>query len=108
MSKMAKSALRSPLTFHGVVPPQVRSMVPGVVMGCKAQLTNLETDAFSAAVTGDIGPKDKTGEAAYCLAKIVNPNVAHNIGDDHKIYFYELWPGVPAVVNGKTYKLEPA
>src|SRR4029077_2564975 len=51
-----------------VVPPQVRSMVPGVVMGCKAQLTNLETDAFSAAVTGDIGPKDKTGEAAYCLA----------------------------------------
>lgn len=91
-----------------VVPPQVRSMVPGVVMGCKAQLTNLDTDVFSAAVTGDIGPKTITGEAAYCLAKIVNPSITHNAGDDRQIYFYELWPDVPAVVNGKTYKLEPA
>ena len=91
-----------------VVPPQIRSMVPGVVMGCKAQLTNLETDASSAAVTGDIGPSSKTGEAAYCLAKIVYPNAGHNIGDDRMIYFYELWPGVEANVNGKQYKLEPA
>jgi hypothetical protein len=91
-----------------VIPPQIRQMVPSVVMGCQAKLTNLETDASSAAVTGDIGPSSKTGEAAYCLAKIVNPNVGHNIGDDKQIYFYELWPGVPAVVDGKTYHLQPA
>jgi hypothetical protein len=91
-----------------VVPPQIRSMVPGVVMGCKARLTNLDTEVGSDAVTGDIGPSSKTGEAAYCLAKIVCPSVTHNTGDDKLIYFYELWPDVPAVVNGKTYKLEPA
>jgi hypothetical protein len=91
-----------------VVPPQVRSMVPGVVMGCKARLTNLDTDASTEAVTGDIGPKTKTREAAYCAAKVVNPLITHNSGDDKHIYFYELFPGVPAVVNGKQYALEPA
>jgi hypothetical protein len=91
-----------------VIPPQVRSMVPPVVMGCQARLTNLHTGKWSAAVTGEIGPDDKTGEAAYCLAKELNPEITHNIGDSHRIYLYELWPGIPAVVDGKTYKLEPA
>lgn len=91
-----------------VIPPQVRSMVPPVVMGCKARLTNLDTKVTHAAVTGDIGPEDKTGEAAICLAKLLNPKVSASSGDSRLIYFYELWPGVPAVVDGKTYKLEPA
>jgi hypothetical protein len=91
-----------------VVPPQVRSMVAPTVMGCQARLTNLTTKDVHPAVTGEIGPDDKTGEAAYCLAKIINPKVTHNSGDKSLIYFYELWPGVPAVVDGKTYKLEPA
>ena len=91
-----------------VVPPQVRSMVSPVVMGCRARLTNLVTLETSAAVTGDIGPQDKTGEAAYCLAKIINSKITHNAGDSTRLYFYELWPGVPANVEGKKYALEPA
>jgi hypothetical protein len=91
-----------------VVPPQVRSMVPGIVMGCQGRLTNLETEVVEEGVIGDIGPKTKTGEAAYCLAKLVNPDVEHNVGDSRVIYLYELWPDVPAIVDGKTYKLEPA
>jgi hypothetical protein len=91
-----------------VVPPQVRSMVPPVVMGCQGKATNLTSRVTSPAVTGEIGPDDKTGEAAYCLAKILNPKITHNSGDTSMIYFYELWPGKPAVVDGKTYKLEPA
>jgi hypothetical protein len=91
-----------------VIPPQVRSMVPPVVMGCKARATNLHTKKRFPAVVGDIGPSDKTGEAAYCLAKELNPKITHNSGDERLIYLYELWPGVPAVVDGKTYKLEPA
>lgn len=91
-----------------VVPPQVRKMVPGIVMGCKGKLTNMETGVTSAAVTGEIGPSDKTGEAAYCLALLVNPKITHNAGDKKLIYMYECWPDVPAVVDGKTYKLEPA
>jgi hypothetical protein len=91
-----------------VVPPQVRAMVPPVVMGCKARVTNLDTKVTSAAVTGDIGPDDKTGETAYCLAKKLNSKITHNAGDEKQIYLYELWPGTPASVDGKTYKLEPA
>lgn len=91
-----------------VIPPQVRKMVPPVVMGCQARMTDLATGKWSAAVTGEIGPDDKTGEAAYCLAKELNPQISHNAGDSNRIYLYELWPGIPAVVDGKTYKLEPA
>jgi hypothetical protein len=91
-----------------VVPPQIRSMVFPVVMGCQARLTNLHTSKWSAAVTGDIGPADKTGEAAYVLAKELNPLITHNSGDNRQIYLYELWPGLPAKVNGKGYRLEAA
>jgi hypothetical protein len=91
-----------------VIPPQIRSMVPPVVMGCQARLTNLDTKVTHDAVTGEIGPSDKTGEAAYCLAKIINPKITHNSGDDRLLYLYECWPGVPAVVDGQTYALEPA
>jgi hypothetical protein len=94
--------------FYVVIPPQIRSMVAPVVMGCKARVTNLDTRVTSDAVTGDIGPSDKTGEAAYCLAKILNPKITHNAGDEKLIYLYELNPGIPAVVNGFTYKLQPA
>lgn len=91
-----------------VVPPQVRSMVPPVVMGCKGRLTNLDLGISYDGVVGEIGPDDKTGEAAYCLSKIVNPSITYNSGDKKLIYLYELWPGVPAVVDGFTYKLQPS
>jgi len=91
-----------------VIPPQVRKLVPPAVMGCQARMTNLETGKWSAAVTGEIGPDNKTGEAAYCIAKELQPKITHNTGDSNRIYLYELWPGIPAVVDGKHYKLEPA
>ena len=91
-----------------VIPPQVRKMPDPVVLGCQAKLTRLDTHKSHAAVTGEIGPDNKTGEAAICLAQIMNPDVSANSGDSRLIYFYELWPGKPAVVNGKHYKLEPA
>jgi N-acetylmuramoyl-L-alanine amidase len=91
-----------------VIPPQIREMVPPVVMGSKARLTNLITGVVSDGMTGEIGPDDMTGEAAYCLAKIINPAITHNSGDKKGNYLYELWPGIPAVVDGFTYKLQPA
>lgn len=90
-----------------VIPPQVRSLIEPVVMGCQGRATNLATGIWYEAVTGEIGPDDKTGEAAYCLAKILNPKITHNSGDKSRIYLYELWPDIPAIVDGKTYKLEP-
>jgi N-acetylmuramoyl-L-alanine amidase len=91
-----------------VVPPQVRSMVPPIVMGCKGQVTNMLTGVVCAGVTGEIGPDDKTGETAYSLAKIVNPSITYNSGDKGLNYLYELWPGTAAMVDGFTYKLQPA
>jgi len=91
-----------------VIPPQIRAMVAPVVMGCQSRLTNLKTGVAHDAVTGEIGPKNKTGEAAYCLAKIINPSITHNSGDKGLNYLYELFPGVPATVDGVKYELEPA
>jgi hypothetical protein len=91
-----------------VIPPQIRSMVPAKVMGCQARMTNLALGKWSQAVTGEIGPDDKTGEAAWCLAHEMNSKVTHNSGDQRLIYLYELWPGLAAVVGDKTYKLEGA
>jgi hypothetical protein len=91
-----------------VIPPQVRQMPDPIVLGCQAKLTRLDTGKHSPAVTGEIGPDEKTGEAAICLAQLMNPEVTANSGDSRLIYFYELWPGVPAKVGNKTYKLEPA
>ena len=91
-----------------VIPPQVRLGVAPVVMGCQARATNLLTGKWYPAVTGEIGPDDKTGEAAICLAQKLNPKVTANSGDSRRIYLYELWPGIPAVVGRKTYALEAA
>jgi hypothetical protein len=100
--------LNADVDKYVVVPPQVRSMVVPTVMGCHARVTNMKTGVVSAGVVGDIGPKTKTGECAICLAQILNPEVSANVGDSNRIYLYEIWPGKPAVVDGKTYKLEPA
>lgn len=94
-----------------VIPPQVRQLLkPTKVMGCQARLTNLASGTvivpWTAAVCGEIGPDDKTGEAAYCAAKIVNPTISYNTGDKSRRYLYEIWPGVPATVGNKTYALE--
>jgi hypothetical protein len=91
-----------------VIPPQIRSMLPGVLMGCLGRVTNKKTHVVEAGVIGEIGPDYTTGETAYCLAKKLNPSITHNSGDDHRIYLYEMWPDIPAVVQGFTYKLQPA
>ena len=91
-----------------VVPPQIRAQVPGVVMGCRGRVTNLKTSSMFEGVVGEIGPSDKTGETAYCLAKLLNPKIDYNSGDSNKNYLYELWPDIPATVDSFTYKLQPA
>ena len=101
--------LNADVDQYVVTPPQVRSGVPPVVIGCQARVTNLRNPKqWGWCVVGDVGPSDKTGECSYKLAKIVNPNITHNTGDSNLIYLYEFWPGIPAVVGDKTYKLQAA
>ncbi len=99
--------LNADMDRYIVVPPQVRSMIAPVVMGCRGRITNLDLGISEEGVVGEIGPDDKTGEAAYCIAKIVNPAITYNSGDEKMIYLYELWPDVPALVSGFEYKLQP-
>ena len=87
-----------------VTPPQIRDLIEPVVLGCLGRLTNMETGVFELGVVGEIGPADKTGEAAYCLAKRVNPKITHNTGDSRRVYLYEFWPDIPA----PGYKLQPS
>ena len=87
-----------------VVPPQIRAKVPPTVMGCRARVTNMKTGVVEEGVVGDIGPDEKTGETAYCLAKKLNPSITYNSGDTNKIYLYELWRKRLR----KQYKLQPA
>ena len=100
--------LNADVDHYIVVPPQIRAKLPGVVMGCKGQVTNLRTQVCYPGVVGDIGPDDKTGECAYILADKLNHMIEYNSGDSDEVYLYELWPDVPATVDGFTYKLQPA
>jgi len=91
-----------------VTPPQVRTGVKPVVIGCLGRVTHLPSRRWSWGVVGDVGPSTKTGECAYVLAKVLNPSISYNAGDSKQDYFYEFWPGIPAVVDGKQYQLVPA
>lgn len=92
-----------------VTPPQVRTGVNPTVLGCQGRVTRVDMPLkrSSWGVVGDVGPDDKVGECAYALARVLCHQISHNIGDSRSIYFYEMWPGIPAVVGSKKYKLQP-
>lgn len=94
--------------FYIVYHPKMRTGIPPVFLGCMGRVTNLLTRTWHWGVWGECGPSDKAGEVAICLAQYLNPKVSANVGDGNFIYLYEAWPGVPAVVDHKTYKLVPA
>lgn len=89
-----------------VVPPIVIKATLGVVLGCHAEVTYKGITV--AAVVGDDGPTRKIGEGSPALAKLlgINPNPI-NGGVDAFEVTYKIHVGVPAVINGITYKLQP-
>jgi hypothetical protein len=90
-----------------VVPPEIINAVQGVVLGCKASIGYKGREC--PCVVGDIGPRNKLGEASPAAAEAVgidgNPNTG---GIDLPRVTFELWPGLAAEVNGVTYKLQPS
>lgn len=94
--------------YYIVLHPMMRTGVRPVVLGCMGRVTNLRSFEWHWGVWGEVGPRNKTGEAAIVMAKHLNPKVSANNGDDNRIYLYECWPGVAAEVDGKKYKLQPA
>jgi hypothetical protein len=101
--------LNADLDKYIVVPPAIIHGVKGLVLGCQAHCRNthnlLETDA----VVGDIGPHRKLGEISNaCAAALgLDPSPTRGGVDEH-IIEYTLFPGTPAVVDGKQYDLQPS
>ncbi len=94
-----------------VVPPLIIDGVAGVVMGCRAVVTNTATGQTTEAVVADSGPRNHLGEISVACAKAIGVPVggrhpADGGGADSPSIHYQLFPGVPAVVNGVTYPLQ--
>lgn len=91
-----------------VVPPLILKGVPGVVLGCKARVTHTVKRTQVDCVVADIGPMFKVGEVSVAAAKLlgINPHPIKG-GEDAYVCSYELWPDVPAEINGITYRLQP-
>jgi Fungal chitosanase of glycosyl hydrolase group 75 len=104
-----KPDLNADIDRYIVVPPAIRNGVKGVVMGCLALVVNMKNGKHTAAVVGDIGPHAKLGEISCATASAIglNPSPVSGGTDSHVIK-YVLFPGIPAVVEGKTYHLQPA
>ena len=89
-----------------VIPGKLRKQVPGVVLGCKVKVTNIKTNVAIDAVIGDVGPSNKIGEISIKAAELLGiPSGPKAGGTFQPILFYEVFPGVPAVVNGETFRL---
>lgn len=93
-----------------VVPPAIVRGVSGIVMGCKARVHYRKTGDICDAVVGDLGPSDKIGEASVKCAKMLgmNPSPISGGEDGMDQVLFECWPGIPAVVDGVLYPLQPS
>ena len=102
-----KPNLNADVDRYIVVPPAIISGVQGIVIGCQEHVMNARNDLQTDAVVGDVGPHHKLGEISCACASAIglNPSPVNGGIDEHAIE-YTLWPGVPAVVDEKTYTLQ--
>lgn len=80
-----------------VLPGHWRAEAKGIVLGCKAKVTDIKTKKTVDAVVVDFGPKAKIGEASIACAKFFGiPSSPKNGGTEEKRFIYQFWPGVAA------------
>jgi len=92
-----------------VLPSHWRAEAIGVVLGCKATVEDTKTGKIlKAAGVLDFGPRSKLGEASIACAEFFGvPSSAKDGGTSEKRFIYTFFPGIPAVINGVTYQLQP-
>ena len=90
-----------------VVPNMIIQGVGGIVRGCQAKITYKGKSVDC--VVADKGPRNKIGELsiAACNAVGIDGSPRHG-GIETASIDYELWPDVPAVINGFKYELQPS
>ena len=92
-----------------VVPPQVVFGVSGTVLGCQARVTDRRSGLCVEAVVADLGPRTRCGEISIAAARALRVDAdPRRGGEAARVFWYELWPGVPAVVAGRRFALQPA
>lgn len=100
-------ALNADADKYIVLPPQVIQAVRGIVLGCQVQVTNASNGLESYAVVGDVGPHSKIGEGSIALANALGiPSSPTTGGEERRVIRYSIFPGVRAIVDGKTYDLQ--
>jgi len=92
-----------------VLPSHWRAQAVGVVLGCKATVEDIKTGKIlNAAGVLDFGPRAKLGEASIACAEFFGiPSSAKHGGTKEKRFIYTFFPGIPAVIKGVTYQLQP-
>jgi len=95
------------------VPALVVEGVAGIVKGCGCRVTNSATGQSVAAVVADTGGDSHIGEISVACARALGVplGVSHPAdggGAPAPSILYQIFPGVPAVVNGVTYPLQPS
>ncbi|HEX6729937.1 MAG TPA: hypothetical protein VF074_07990 [Pyrinomonadaceae bacterium] len=91
-----------------VLPKHWRKQAVGVVLGCKATVEDTKTGKILTTGVLDFGPGGKLGEASIACAKFFGVRSSpKNGGTDEKRFIYTFFPGIPAVINGVTYQLQP-
>lgn len=89
-----------------VIPAAVRQRCKGVLLGCRARMTDIRTIKRLEGMCGDFSGYS-IGEASLAAATYFHPELSARNGDDRKIYLYEFFPDQVATINGETFQLKP-
>ncbi len=78
-----------------VIPGHWRALAKGVVLGCRATVTDSKTGLTHLGAVLDFGPKSKCGEASIAMARLCGvPTSPKNGGTEEKRFTYCFYPGV--------------
>lgn len=92
-----------------VLPRRVIMAFPGIVIGCKARVINQLNGIATDAVVYDVGPPSKLGEYSIaCIRNIGIPCSPVTGGEQRHVVACQFWPGVPGIVHGIEYDLQPS
>lgn len=79
-----------------VVPLPLRKLVKPIVLGCRAEVTNLKAKLTFDAVVGDLGPATHLGEGSIALASALGIPSNPRRGGVVSGIRYRIYPGVAA------------
>jgi hypothetical protein len=100
--------LNADVDQYTVLPPQIIQAVEPIVLGCQCYVTNTLNGKVVPTVIGDVGPRRKIGENSIAANAALGVDSSPTTGgEDRHVFLYEVHPGIPAVVNGVTYELQP-